>query len=360
MNIKASVNNGFLSLELNGIIERGYTASWVKYHVDSAIENKVTDAVIYINSEGGNVFEAQQIVNELKRLPNVKCTVGALAASAATYIICHFETECYVTSQFMIHKPMSNVFGNEDQIKADMKLLENLTNNYRQIYASKFNKTEEEIDEMWKNDYWFDAKEALSLGIVTSYITDEIWYDEQTVARMVACGCPYKPEIKNPENNKKMNVIAQALGVSEELNEAQIVEKINALKTDSNNWKQKFEALQKSEAENLVGTAVELGLVDATLKDAVVNDLMTDFDQKKQVLAARIDTKKEEISKENNNGVVASVVAAANANQSKGQENETFDYLQKFNPSALAQIRENEPEKYRKLAADYAAGVRHK
>lgn len=360
MNIKASVNNGFLSLELNGIIERGYTASWVKYHVDSAIENKVTDAVVYINSEGGNVFEAQQIVNELKRLPNVKCTVGALAASAATYIICHFETECYVTSQFMIHKPMSKVFGNEDQIKADMKLLENLTNNYRQIYASKFNKTEDEIDEMWKNDYWFDAKEALSLGIVTSYITDEIWYDEQTIARMVACGCPYKPEIKNPENNKKMNIIAQALGVSEELNEAQIVEKINAIQSERNTWKQKFEALQKGEAENLVGTAVELGLVDATLKDAVVNDLMTDFDAKKQVLATRIDAKKEEISKNTNTSVVASVVAAANANQPVPEEKETFDYLQKHDPVALSNIRTNDPEKYRKLAADYAAGVRHK
>ena len=157
-----------------------------------------------------------------------------------------------------------------------------------------------------------------------------------------------------------MNIIAQALGVSEELNEAQIVEKINALQSERNIWKQKFEALQKGEAENLVGTAVELGLVDATLKDAVVNDLMTDFDAKKQVLATRIAAKKEEISKNTNTSVVASVVAAANANQPVPEEKETFDYLQKHDPVALSNIRTNDPEKYRRLAADYAAGVRHK
>lgn len=360
MNIKASVNNGFLSLDINGLIQNNYTAEMVKYYVDEAVKAGVTDANVNINSEGGSVFEAQRVVNELKRLRNVTCTVGALAASAATYIICHFETDCYATSQFMIHKPSTEVWGNEDQIKSDMKLLENLTNIYRSTYAKKFQKTEDEIEEMWKNDYWFDAKEALSLGLVTSYITEEIWYDAQTVARMVACGCPYKPEIKNPENNKKMNIIAQALGVSEELNEAQIVEKINALQSERNTWKQKFEALQKDEAENLVGTAVELGLVDATLKDAVVNDLMTDFDAKKAVLATRIDAKKEEISKNTNTSVVASVVAAANANQPIPVEKETFDYLQKHDPVALSNIRTNDPEKYRKLAADYAAGVRHK
>lgn len=360
MNIKASVNNGFLSLDINGLIQNNYTAEMVKYYVDEAVKAGVTDANVNINSEGGSVFEAQRVVNELKRLRNVTCTVGALAASAATYIICHFETDCYATSQFMIHKPSTEVWGNEDQIKSDMKLLENLTNIYRSTYAKKFQKTEDEIEEMWKNDYWFDAKEALSLGLVTSYITEEIWYDAQTVARMVACGCPYKPEIKNPENNKKMNIIAQALGVSEELNEAQIVEKINALQSERNTWKQKFEALQKGEAENLVGTAVELGLVDATLKDAVVNDLMTDFDAKKAVLATRIDAKKEEISKNTNTSVVASVVAAANANQPVPEEKETFDYLQKHDPVALSNIRTNDPEKYRKLAADYAAGVRHK
>jgi len=360
MNIKASVNNGFLSLDINGIIQNNYTAEMVKYYVDEAVKAGVTDANVNINSEGGSVFEAQRVVNELKRLRNVTCTVGALAASAATYIICHFETDCYATSQFMIHKPSTEVWGNEDQIKSDMKLLENLTNIYRSTYAKKFQKTEDEIEEMWKNDYWFDAKEALSLGLVTSYITEEIWYDAQTVARMVACGCPYKPEIKNPENNKKMNIIAQALGVSEELNEAQIVEKINALQSERNTWKQKFEALQKDEAENLVGTAVELGLVDATLKDAVVNDLMTDFDAKKAVLATRIDAKKEEISKNTNTSVVASVVAAANANQPIPEEKETFDYLQKHDPVALSNIRTNDPEKYRKLAADYAAGVRTK
>lgn len=42
------------------------------------------------------------------------------------------------------------------------------------------------------------------------------------------------------------------------------------------------------------------------------------------------------------------------------EENETFDYLQKKDAAKLASIRENEPERYAKLAADYKAGVRYK
>lgn len=42
------------------------------------------------------------------------------------------------------------------------------------------------------------------------------------------------------------------------------------------------------------------------------------------------------------------------------EEDESYDYLQKHDSKKLASIRENEPEKYAQLAADYQAGVRYK
>lgn len=42
------------------------------------------------------------------------------------------------------------------------------------------------------------------------------------------------------------------------------------------------------------------------------------------------------------------------------QEDECFDYLQRFDTAKLASIRANEPEKYQELVSDYGKGVRYK
>lgn len=369
MKIQASISNSFLNININGIIESNYTASIVKYHVDDALAQGVTSAVVNINSEGGSVFEAQQIVNELKRIKNVKCTVGAVAASAATYIICFFDTECYETSQFMIHKPMTVVRGNEDQVKSDTKLLENLTNNFRSTYATKLNKTEAEIEDLWKNDYWFDAKEALELGFVSAVINDEIWVDDDLVARLTACGCPTIPQ-KNknfkPENKMShFKVIALALGKSAEIDEAAVLTAVNELKAEvvtanasATEWENKYKNLQKTQAESLVDKAVELGLINEALKTAQVNDLLSNFEEKQPVFAQLISEAEENEAKETRTGTVEAVVRTAN--KKSGEQEQNFDWLQKNNPVALAKIRTENPAKYAELAKEYANGVRAK
>ena len=58
--------------------------------IDDFIKNKVTDIEVYLNSKGGSVFEASEIVNQLKRINNVTVIVGSIAASAATFIMANF------------------------------------------------------------------------------------------------------------------------------------------------------------------------------------------------------------------------------------------------------------------------------
>src|SRR5690554_5526038 len=70
--------------------------------VDSLISKGVNSAEVYISSQGGQVFEAVEMVNELKKFKKVVIKVGALAASAATYITSSFFTIANKSSQFMI------------------------------------------------------------------------------------------------------------------------------------------------------------------------------------------------------------------------------------------------------------------
>ena len=368
--ITASVSNSVLNLNITGRIWQGELAPVLKSHIDSALQGGALQADVYINCVGGSVFEAQEVVNELKRIAHVNIIVGALAASAATYILCHFNSQCHPTSQFMIHKPASSVFGNEDQVKGDLKALENLTNIYRAAYASKMSKTEDEVEAMWKTDYWMSAQEALDLGLVNSIIVDEIAFDEETITMMVACGCPnipLKEAFKQNQKNMSLEAIAAALGAPAQSTEADVLTKVNALSTAKTNaeterdqWKEKFEALQKDEATALVDKAVALGLIPEALKDTTVGSFTAEnFDAQKASFTKLISDKEAENQKGGRHTAVASAVEGGAKGATAAGTQDSFDYLQKHNPAELRRISEKDPQKYQALADAYAKGERY-
>lgn len=365
--ITATTTNSVLQLSITGRIWQGEIANSIKAHIDGALGAGITEAEVYINCVGGSVFEAQEVVNELKRIANVNLIIGSLAASAATYIMCHFPAQCYQTSQFMIHKPATDVFGNEDDVKADLKALEILTNTYRSAYAKKMSKAEADIEAMWQKDYWMDAQEAKSLGLVDAIIDEEIQADTDTIAMMVACGCPNIPQQPKKEN-MSLVAIAAALGAPAQSTEAEVLTKVTALATAKTNaeserdqWKQKFEALQKDEASALVDKAVALGLIPEALKDTTIGSFTAEnFDAQKASFNKLISDKEAENLKDGRHTAVASAVGGKATGATAAGAEETFDYLQKHNPAELRRIAEKEPQKYEALAQAYAKGVRHK
>lgn len=367
--ITASSSGSVLNLNIVGRIYQDEVARVVKMHVDTALANGDTSALVYINSEGGSVFEAQEIVNELKRLPSVKLRVGSLAASAATYIMCHFETECYESSQFMIHKPSSWLQGNEDQMKSELRAIENLTNTYRSAYATKMGKTEDEVEELWKNDYWMDAKEAKSHKLVSTIISEKLAVNESTIAMMVAVGCPVIPTKDTNPNKENMSLIAiaAAIALPATSTEAEVLASVNALKsektaaeTDRDAWKEKYTSLQKTEATTLVSKAIALGLIPESLKDTTVGTFTAEaFDAQKASFEKLISDKEADNLKNGRHTAVAAAVAGKASGASEGDTKDTYDYLQRHNPTELRRIATEDPAKYKALAKDFANGVRY-
>lgn len=365
--VTATTANSVLNLTISGVIWQGELAPAIKAHIDGAIAGGITQADVYINCRGGNVFEAQEVVNELKRIAHVNLIIGSLAASAATYIMCHFQAQCYATSQFMIHKPATEMRGNEDEIKADLKAVENLTKTYRAAYAKKMSKTEDEIEALWKTDYWMDSKEALEYGLVNAILDEEIQADAETISMMMACGCPNIPTPKQPKKeNMSLEAIAAALGAP--ATETDVLRSVNALttgkttaETERDQWKQKFEALQKDEASALVDKAVALGLIPEALKDTTVGSFTAEnFDAQKASFAKLISDREAENLKDGRHTAVATAVGGKATGATAAGTEETFDYLQKHNPAELRRIAEKEPQKYQALADAYAKGTRHK
>ncbi|MBK5213370.1 MAG: ATP-dependent Clp protease proteolytic subunit [Flavobacteriaceae bacterium] len=237
--ITAEVKNKVAYLSIDGYIGRWGDASTtnLKNNVKTLKDEGATTAEVYLNTEGGDCFQANEMCNILDdafQKENVSLKVGALAASAGTKILVHYrkKASCKKNSRFMIHKPSMYIGGNEDKIKAQLKLLENITAEYKAEYAESFGMTEDEVEKLWVNDYWMDAKEAKKKGMVATIENDTLAIDTEARMKLVAAGDPNIPDpIIEPETNPKtenMNkeVLAASLGLPSTATEAEITAKI--------------------------------------------------------------------------------------------------------------------------------------
>ncbi len=334
--------NGILEIEISQTIEFGWTNSLLRSKTDEALNKGVKSVKVYMNTPGGSVYEAVEIVNQLKRFENVEIICGALVASAGTYIMAHFITKAYSNSQFMIHKPSTSVRGNEDDVKADLKALENLTNDFRKVYAERFGKTEDEINELWKNDYWLNAQEAQELGLVNDIIDGQSTINEDVISMMSACGCPKIPQIDSEnlktENKMDKDKLIASLGLSADATDKQIEAKIEALKKNAED--NQTEA--KKKAETLVNKAIKDKRITTESADAYIKLATENYEQTKTALESlpTIEAGSKHID---NNGKSA-----------EDRSNWTLeDYLEN-DPQAYDKLIADDPEIAKALNAKYA------
>lgn len=353
--VEASINNDVLNLSITGRIWHGELADMVRVQIDNAISNGATSLQLFLSCEGGSTFEAEDVKLEIKKFAKRKVRVGALAASAATNLLTVFdEAEAHSSSQFMIHKPHSLISGNEDEISADLKLLKNITDSYRSVYAQKFKKTEAEIEELWKNDYWMTAAEAKELGLISTVIDEDIEYTPETISAMVACGCPKIPEAtKKPkistENKMDINQLKAALGMPADATEEQVLAKVAENKTKADNAAAtEASANQQKEqaAEKVVNQAILDKKITADMKATYVSLHKQDAAGTEAILASMKGVTPASAEIKNK--------ADGDKPEAAGRENWTIDdYLEK-DPDALDKLIESDPNAVKKLNAVYS------
>lgn len=130
------------------------------------------DATIVINSYGGSCDAAVAMFEDIRAYPgNVTCQVQ-VAASAATIVSMAGDT---VTMSpvgiFMIHRPLTFAYGNEDDMQGAIDMLRSYMNAIMNAYEPRCSTkgvTRDQIAEMMKNEKWMDANEALKLGFIDS------------------------------------------------------------------------------------------------------------------------------------------------------------------------------------------------
>ncbi|MBL7902942.1 MAG: ATP-dependent Clp protease proteolytic subunit [Bacteroidia bacterium] len=338
----------------------GYISGWdniaqrFKSSVDDLVSKGIVDLEIYINSQGGSVFEANEIANVLNKFTGNKiATLGALCASAATYIATKCDKIIAATNtQYMIHKPMAVVDGNADQIEARLKLLRNLQADYAAAYSKKTGLSVKEINDLWKEDFWMNAQEAKDKKFI-----DEV--DGETTAALTpdqiqeikALGYKHIPELTatanlNPQNNTIMkDLLITLLALSATSSEAQIVAQVDALKAKA----AKAEELQKQlDTERAASKKAEIkAVLDAAENSKQITAAQRTYYEKQ--LAADFDATKAHI--ESLPKVVALSTVTNTGTGTTGEDRSKWTYAdyQDKDPMALAKMADEDEAKFKAL-----------
>tara|TARA_B110000902_G_C14235895_1_gene560617 strand:- start:242 stop:1270 length:1029 start_codon:yes stop_codon:yes gene_type:complete len=141
---------------------------------------KGKDITVHVNSAGGDVFQGQAIHSALKSYTGkVTVKIEGLAASMATIIaLAGDKVEMTANSLFMIHSPMSNVFGSKAVMRKQISALEKVESAMLAVYSNKTKMSDDKINLMMETETWLSADEALELGFV-----DEVIGAVQVVAK---------------------------------------------------------------------------------------------------------------------------------------------------------------------------------
>jgi ATP-dependent protease ClpP protease subunit len=122
---------------------------------------------VHINSGGGDAFEGITIANMLRNHSStVNGTVVGLAASAASIIAMGCDSLTMAPgSKLMIHRAMTSVYGNIDDLGEVMALLAKMDASLAKLYQAKAGGDLSTWEDAMKAETWYDEDEAVAAGL---------------------------------------------------------------------------------------------------------------------------------------------------------------------------------------------------
>lgn len=177
-------------LTLSGVIQKRYWSD-DKYIdaklVRDALEGITNEVVIYLNSNGGDVFQGVEMYNYLKNHPSkITVEVTGVAASAATFLVAGADEVIMDTgTTMMIHEASTYVWGNKGDIQKTLKELEAVDESIMNIYIEKTGQTAEQITQWMEDEKWFTAQEAVDYGFADRVKTESVNSDQENMKALI-------------------------------------------------------------------------------------------------------------------------------------------------------------------------------
>ena len=158
---KATEAKDAVNIHMYGIIDADYGLNAAD--LIAALPADDTPVNIFLNSPGGDVFEARAMAALIARHAGpVTTTIDGLAASAATYFaLSASKVQITEGSLFMVHNSWTWAFGNKHDLRTTAELLDKVDGTIAADYARKTSASAEQIAAWMDAETWFTAQEAL-------------------------------------------------------------------------------------------------------------------------------------------------------------------------------------------------------
>ncbi len=149
-------------------------ASWFGEGITAqSVSNALTDAKstsldVYLNSNGGDVFQGIAIHTLLARHPaTVTVYIDGIAASAASFIAqAGDHVVAARNAMVMIHKASTMTWGNVDDHQETLDLLDKIDSNIADFYTERAGDSVEEWLARMAATTWYTGQEAMDAGLV--------------------------------------------------------------------------------------------------------------------------------------------------------------------------------------------------
>lgn len=122
---------------------------------------------VHINSGGGSAYEGISIANLLRQHPHsVNGIVTGLAASAASVIAMGCDSLTMAPgSQLMIHRAMTDVYGNRDDMAEAIDFLEKMDTSLAGLYQDRAGGDLDQWENAMQAETWYTPQEAVDAGL---------------------------------------------------------------------------------------------------------------------------------------------------------------------------------------------------
>lgn len=158
-------------LRIDGIVGDMFnTAEDIRFQVEEMNMAPNDELHIYIQSEGGSVFEGFKIYNYLRTLPQTVFTHGnGLIGSIATLLMLAAKKENTFISEvsmFMVHRAIDNRGGNQDELAKAAEVLNSIDEILISVYSERTGMSRDAIEVMMADTTWLSGEQAVKQGFV--------------------------------------------------------------------------------------------------------------------------------------------------------------------------------------------------
>lgn len=323
----------------------------------SYAETMYSNINIHINSGGGSIHEGLAIFNNL-RASNAKISIyidGVAASMGAVIAMCGKPLFMNRYSRLMIHGVQGGTYGTPEEMEANAKQARSLQEDLISIIASKTGLSVAQVTAKWFDgkDHWFTAQEAMDAKLIDG-VFDGVKPEGLPNGKLNASTLFH---VYNGllNSNADMNKLFKKLGFTGQATEEEMITKVDSLEAQAQTEKAKADRLEqentdlkaklreKEDAEkaahaaqvtSVLNEAVRNGKIQASQKAHFEAVLKNDFNTGKAII----------------DSLPASRRAVNDiADEDDSYKNFTFSDYQKKAPKALADMKVNNPERFKAL-----------